>query len=151
MNVDEEDLESPEETAAFFMHAKPDVLSFKFNLRFKNIKAHVPLRNEELSTLNSALIRPIVAYINEHRPYIPLTCRFELDLSNFDGAWSVHESGIAPKLADSVAESMAKLVADKNKRLKRLRKVGLWSLYSAVKNMGFIVGANTPLYHYSIS
>lgn len=149
MNVDEGELETPEETTAFFMHAKPDVLAFKFDLRFRNIRAHVPLINEELSTLNSALVRPIVAYINEHRPYIPLTCRFELDLSNFDGAWSVHESGIAPQLADSVSDGFAHLVADKNKRLKRLRKVGLWSLYSMMKNMGYLVGSNTPISHYS--
>lgn len=145
MNVDEDEAgETAEETAAFFLGSSPDRLAFKFDLRFKNIKAHVPYRNEDLSALNSALIRPIVAYINEHRPYIPITCRFELDLANFEGAWSVYDSGIASSLAEAVGDSMAKLVADKNKRMRRLKKVGLWSLYAAVKNMGHMIGS--PLY-----
>lgn len=144
LNVDEEELESPEETAAFFMRAKPDRLAFKFDLRFRNIKAHVPLRSEEMTALNAALIRPIVAYINDHRPYIPVTCHFELDRSAFEGSWSVYDSGIAGSLAESVSDSMAKLVTDKNKRLKRLKKVGLWSLYSVVKNLGYIVRSQEP-------
>ncbi len=150
MNVDDEELETVEETTAFFMQAKPNTLAFKFDLKFKNIRAHVPLKNEDMSAINAALIRPIVSYINEHRPYIPISCRFELDFSRFDGAWSVHESGIAASLSDGVTDALSKLVADKNKRLKRLRKVGLWSLYSVVKNMGYILGSNAPLQQYTI-
>lgn len=143
MNVDESAVESAAETTAFFLSARPDRLAFKFDLRFRNIRAHVPLLSDDMSTLNAALIRPIVAYINEHRPYIPITCRFELDLDRFDGAWSVHESGIAPSLAEAVSDAMARLVTDKNKRVQRLRKVGLWSLYSAVKNMGYLAAVHT--------
>jgi len=150
MNVDDIELETPEETTAFFMHAKPDTLAFKFDLRFRNIRAHVPLRNEDMSTINAALIRPIVAYINEHRPYVPLSCRFELDLAKFDGAWSIYDSGISSGLADGVTDALSKLVADKNKRLKRLRKVGLWSIYSVVKNMGYVLGSNVPFSQYSM-
>jgi len=143
MNVDEGALGSVEETTAFFLQAnQPDKLAFKFDLRLRNIKAHIPLVNDDLSTLNTALIRPIVAYINEHRPYIPLTCHFHLDLARFDGAWSLEGSGLGPSLAEAVGEAMARLVADKNKRLQRLRKVGVWSLYSAVKNMTYIAGAH---------
>lgn len=149
MNVDEEGLESPAETAAFFLQARPDVLAFRFDLRLRNIRAHVPLHNGDLSPVSSALLRPIVAYINEHRPYVPLTCRFELPASRFDGAWGVYECGIAPSLGAAVTDSLARLVHDKNKRLKRLRRVGLWSLYSVVKNLGYILGSNAPLHQYA--
>lgn len=144
LNVDEDELESAEQTATFFLTAKPDTLSFKFDLRLRNIRAHIPLQNEDLSLFHTALAKPIIAYINENRPYIPLACRFQLDFSQFDGAWSVYESGIAPSLGVCVNEALTQLVADKNKRLKRLKRIGLWSMYSAIKNMSFVLGGSSP-------
>lgn len=146
LNVDENQVDSPRETANFFLNAKPNTLSFKFDLKFRNIKAHIPLHNEDISILSTAVMaKPIVAYINDNRPYIPITCHFQLDLANFEGAWTVYESGIAHSLGISVADALAHLVADKNKRLKRLKRVGLWSMYSALKNMRYILGATSPL------
>ena len=147
LNVDEPE-EGPRDTASFFLSAKPNTLSFKFDLRLRNIKAHIPLHNDDLSLISTAIMaKPIVAYINEHRPYIPLSCRFQLDLASFDGAWTVYESGIAKSLGDGVNDSLAQLVADKNKRLRRLKRVGLWSMYAAIKNMRFVIGANSPFSH----
>lgn len=141
-----EEVESPKAAAAFFLNAKPSTLSFKFDLKLRNIKAHIPLQNQEISLISTAIMaKPVIAYINENRPYIPLTCRFQLDLSKFDGAWSVHESGIAEALGKGVNDSLIQLVTDKNKRLKRLKRVGLWSMYAAIKNMSYVIGNSTPL------
>jgi hypothetical protein len=145
LNVDDMDQDNPEQTAAFFLAAEPDALSFKVDLRLRNIRAHIPLHNDDLSLLSSALAKPIVAYINEHRPYIPLTCRFQLDRARFDGAWSLQDAGIAEALDHGVSDALAQLVADKHKRLRRLKRVGLWSMYTAFKNMGYVLGTSNPL------
>lgn len=148
MDEPEEAAADAKETASFFLSARPNTLSFRFDLRLRNIRAHIPLQNDDLGIVSTAIMaKPIVAYINEHRPYIPLACRFQLDLANFDGAWTVYESGIAKALGEGVNDSLAHLVADKNKRLKRLKRVGLWSMYAAIKNMRFIIGANSPFGH----
>lgn len=140
------DEETPIQTS---FQKRPNSLAFKFDLRLRNIKAHIPLQNPDLSLLHTAVMaKPILAYINEHRPYIPLTCQFQLDLTNFEGAWTVYESGIAEGLGKGVTEALGHLVADKNKRLKRMRQVGLWSMYSVIKNMGYILGVNAPLSTY---
>lgn len=62
-------LVAPEEEAAFFTGNHSGVeeeereVVMDIDLRFRDLKAAVPFRTEELSYVNSALIRPIVAFI----------------------------------------------------------------------------------------
>jgi hypothetical protein len=50
------------------------------SVRFNNVKASVPLVAEDISYLNNALIRPVVAYMNWHRTCIPVRCSVGIDL-----------------------------------------------------------------------
>ena len=59
------------------------------DLRFRDLKAAVPLFTSDLSYVNNALIRPIVAFMNANRTLVPIRCRVVKDLEDFDGAWTV--------------------------------------------------------------
>ncbi len=59
------------------------------DLRFRDLKAAVPLFTSDLSYVNNALIRPIVAFMNANRTLVPIRCRVVKDLEDFNGAWTV--------------------------------------------------------------
>lgn len=99
-----------------------------FYLRLNNPHATVPLFTNELSYVNSALIRPIVAYINSNKTYIPIRCRVYKDLEDFDGSWTAYDSLLMDDLSVGVYESFADYVSDQQKRTDRVKKVGFWSL-----------------------
>ena len=75
------------------------------DLRFRDLKAAVPIFTNDLSYVNNAVIRPIVGFMkwalyrfvdqssyssySANRTLIPIHCRAVKDLSDFDGAWTV--------------------------------------------------------------
>ncbi|KAG6873443.1 hypothetical protein C0995_015532 [Termitomyces sp. Mi166 len=85
------------------------------DLRFRDLKAAVPLFTRDLSYVNNALIRPIVAFMNANRTLVPIHCRVVLDLRDFDGSWNSYEA-----LAYHVSQSTM--------NRQRMRTVSLWSL-----------------------
>lgn len=87
--------------------SRPKVM-VDIDLRFRDLKAAVPIFPEDLSYVNYALIRPIVAFMKSvvsscdtlersnntfsnsaNRTLVPIHCRVVKDLSDFDGAWTV--------------------------------------------------------------
>lgn len=80
------------------------------DLRFRDLKAAVPIFTKDLSYVNMALIRPIVYFMKYVLPYhayrvqsdlfsrsvnrtlVPIRCRVAKNLSDFDGAWTVSNS-----------------------------------------------------------
>ncbi|OUM52934.1 hypothetical protein BVG19_g2169 [[Candida] boidinii] len=99
-----------------------------FYLRLNNPKATVPLFPDELSYINSALIRPIVGYINSRKTYIPIKCRVVKNISDFDGSWTMYDSLLMDDLQVQVYDAFTNYVADENFRNERARKIGFWSL-----------------------
>lgn len=71
-------------------------------IHLTNVRAVVPLFTKDLSYINSALIRPIVAYINSRHTFIPIHCRLVKRLSDFDGSWTVFDSGLMDDLSAAV-------------------------------------------------
>lgn len=126
LNVDTRAMEAPEEAARHFMDAQPDVMAFKVDFRFHNVRAHAPW---------SSTLRPLVAYINEQRPFIPLSCHFDIPKERLDGAWTMYEAGIADSLYDGTRRSFEMLVDDRQRKIRRLKKVSLWSLYAILRNL----------------
>lgn len=76
------------------------------DLRFRDLKAAVPIFTNDLSYVNNAFIRPIVAFMkfvlmfwmqsifpnfiySAHRTLVPIHCRMVKNLSDFDGSWTV--------------------------------------------------------------
>lgn len=98
------------------------------HLQLSSVRATVPLFSKDLSYVNSALIRPIVAYINSRQTYIPITCRVVKKMEEFNGSWTVYDSGLMEDLSAETYEAFAAEVRDRQARRRRFRKVGLWTL-----------------------
>ncbi|KAL8764415.1 MAG: hypothetical protein Q9184_000120 [Pyrenodesmia sp. 2 TL-2023] len=102
-------------------------------VHLNDVRAAVPLFNKDLSYVNNALIRPIVAYINSRRTFIPVHCRVVKRASEFDGSWTIFDSGLMEDLSAETYDAFAKDVMDDQARMRRFKKVGLWSLQIAVQ------------------
>ncbi|PGH34427.1 hypothetical protein GX50_02795 [[Emmonsia] crescens] len=102
-------------------------------IHLNNVRAVVPLFTKDLSYVNNALIRPIVAYINSKRTFIPIQCRLVKRVSDFDGSWTIYDSGLMDDLSAETYEAFAQDVVDEQARKRRFKKVGLWSLQLAAQ------------------
>ncbi|KZO95561.1 hypothetical protein CALVIDRAFT_499882 [Calocera viscosa TUFC12733] len=96
------------------------------DLRFRDLKAAVPIWTSELSYVNNALIRPIVAFINANRTLLPIRCRIVKDLSDFDGSWTIWETGLMDDIAAKTYDALAYHVQHGMNR--NIKAVSLWSL-----------------------
>lgn len=72
-------------------------------LHLNNSRAVVPLFTRDLSYINNALIRPIVAYINSRRTFIPVNCRLVKRVGDFDGSWTIFDSCLMDDLSAAVS------------------------------------------------
>ncbi|KAE8144495.1 mitochondrial distribution and morphology proteins-domain-containing protein [Aspergillus avenaceus] len=102
-------------------------------LHLNNARAVVPLFTRDLSYINNALIRPIVAYINSRRTFIPVNCRLVKRVEDFDGSWTTFDSGLMDDLSAAVYDAFARDVVDEQARKRRFKKVGFWSLQLAAQ------------------
>jgi len=122
-------------------------LVMDLRIHLNDVKASVPLFTRDLSYVNNALIRPIVGYINSRKTFIPINCRVVKRAMDFDGSWTVFDSGLMDDLSAEVYDAFARDVGDEQARLRRFKKVGLWSLQVAVQAI-FLVSSN-PMVHQS--
>jgi distribution and morphology protein 31 len=105
------------------------------NVRFNNVKASVPLNTDDLSYLNNALVRPVVAYMNWHRTCIPVQSTFSISLKEFDGSWTLYEANLIDTISENIGRAIVQLAADERERNRRLKRVGLWGLQSVTRNL----------------
>lgn len=77
-------------------------LVMDLRVHLNNVRAAVPIFTRDLSYINNALIRPIVAYINSKRTFIPINCRLVKTVSDFDGSWTIFDSGLMDDLSVAV-------------------------------------------------
>ena len=93
-------------------------LVLDLRVHLNDIRAAVPIFTKDLSYVNNALIRPIVAYMNSRRTFIPINCRVVKRASEFDGSWTIFDSGLMDDLSAEVrfgtklARKVANLLAD---------------------------------------
>ncbi|KWU41384.1 mitochondrial distribution and morphology protein family 31/32, partial [Rhodotorula sp. JG-1b] len=102
------------------------IVSIDLDIRFRDLKASVPYFTSDLSYINNALVRPIVAFINRNRTLIPIRCHIDLGLSEFNGSWTTYDVGILDRMSEQVYEALAHHVAQSNDQ--RIQTVGLWTL-----------------------
>ncbi|CAD6577792.1 MAG: Mitochondrial distribution and morphology protein 31, mitochondrial precursor [Alectoria sarmentosa] len=114
-------------------HNDKRFLVMDLRVHFNDIRAAVPIFTKDLSYVKNALIRPIVAYMNSRRTFIPINCRVVKRASEFDGSWTIFDSGLMDDLSAETYQAFAKDVTDDQARLRRFKKVGLWSLQLAVQ------------------
>ena len=109
-------------------------LVMDLRVHMNDVKAAVPLftRTRDISYVNQALVRPIVAYINAKKTYIPVSCRIVKRTSDFDGSWTTFDCGLLNDLSAETYEAFARDVEDQQSRVRRLKKVGFWTLSVAI-------------------
>ncbi|KAK5629958.1 hypothetical protein RRF57_005673 [Xylaria bambusicola] len=110
----------------------PRYLVMDLRIHLNDVKATVPVFTSNLSYVNQALVRPIVAYINAKRTYIPIGCRIVKRVSDFDGSWSIFDCGLMDDASAEVYTAFARDVEDQQSRVRRLKKVGFWTLSLAI-------------------
>lgn len=103
-------------------------------VQLNNVRAAVPIFTRDISYVNNALVRPIVAYINSRRTFIPVHCRVVKRASEFDGSWTIYDSGLMNDLSRAMYDAFARDVLDDNTaRKRRFKKVGIWTLQLAAQ------------------
>ncbi|CAK3850753.1 Mitochondrial distribution and morphology 31 [Lecanosticta acicola] len=106
-------------------------LVFDIQIHLNDVRASVPLFTKDLSYVNNAVVRPIVAYINSHahgnKNYIPISCRIVKRLGEFDGSWTVFDSGLLDDLSRETYDAFVRDIMDRKSRQRRMKKVGLWA------------------------
>ncbi|KAF8813875.1 hypothetical protein BYT27DRAFT_7180650 [Phlegmacium glaucopus] len=117
--TDEEDKEIEDD--------RPKVV-IDIDLRFRDLKATVPIFNSDLSYVNNALIRPIVAFMNANRTLVPIHCRVVKDLSDFDGSFTMWETGLMDEISLKIYDALAYHVSQATMNRRRMKTVSLWSL-----------------------
>lgn len=131
------ELNTPEHRTAFETRSALEqdrrFLVMDMSVRLNDVRAAVPLFTRELSYVNQALTRPIVAYINNRKTFIPIHCRIVKKASEFDGSWTIHDCGLMEDLSAEVYEAFAKDVTDSQARRRRFKKVGIWSVSLALQ------------------
>ncbi|KAJ5760085.1 Mitochondrial distribution and morphology protein 31 [Penicillium odoratum] len=108
-------------------------LMMDLRVQMNNVRAAVPIFTRDLSYINNALIRPIVAYINSKRTFIPINCRLVKRAGDFDGSWTIFDSGLMDDLSAATYDAFARDVMDDQARKRRFKKVGFWSLQLAAQ------------------
>ena len=78
-------------------------LIMDLRIHLNDVRAAVPLFTKDLSYVNNALIRPIVAYINSRKAFIPISCRVVKRINEFDGSWTIYDSGLMEDLSAEVS------------------------------------------------
>ena len=123
-------------TAALIASPEPGpsrYLVMDLRIHLNDVRASVPIFTRDLSYINNALIRPIVAYINSRRTFIPINCRVVKRASDFDGSWTIYDSCLMDDLSAEVYDAFARDVTDEQARMRRFKKVGLWGVQLAVQ------------------
>lgn len=126
-------LESKKYTQKLKEEENERFLIMELKLHLNEVKAAVPLFTRDLSYVNQTLIRPIVAYINNRRTFIPISCRIVKKTNDFNGSWTIFDSGLMDNLSAETYDAFSKDVVDRQARIRRLKKVGLWSISLAVQ------------------
>ncbi|KAM7207148.1 hypothetical protein V8F20_002414 [Naviculisporaceae sp. PSN 640] len=107
----------------------PSYLVMDMRISLNEVRAAVPLfNNPHISYVNQALVRPIVAYINAKRTYIPINCRIVKRATDFDGSWSVWDCGLLDDTSAEVYSAFARSVEDQQSRVRRFKRVGMWTV-----------------------
>lgn len=78
-------------------------VAFDIMVCLNDVRAQVPYLNHDLSYVNNALIRPIVAYINSRHTHIPVKCHVVKPLEDFDGAWGMWDSMLLDAVSAEVS------------------------------------------------
>ena len=142
--------EAASEAASSLDGASNRFMVMDLRIHLNDVRASVPIFTRDLSYINNALIRPIVAYINSRRTFIPINCRVVKRASDFDGSWTIFDSSLMDDLSAEVYDAFARDVTDDQARMRRIKKVGLWGVQLAVQAIFLVrLFSNLNLIHFT--
>ncbi|KAI8973171.1 mitochondrial distribution and morphology protein family 31/32 [Mycotypha africana] len=133
--VRDNDKEGDEKTIEEHKIGKEKNVVLDIDVRFKDVKGVVPLKIPDISYVNSAMVRPLIAYINRNKTIVPIKGRIVIDLDNFNGAYTVYDSTLAERLNKAVTKGFLDLVHDQQERNKRMKQIGFWSFRELFRNI----------------
>jgi len=87
-------------------------INMDFDLVLTNLSASVPLSTPHLSYVNSALIQPIVLYLNTNYTELPLVFRCAIPQGRFHNAWYPGDCGFWAALSEGAALAIEKAVSE---------------------------------------
>ena len=102
IRIDDTDAESSAPTCSSSSDDDKRFLVMDLRVHLNDIRAAVPIFTKDLSYVNNALIRPMVAYMNSRRTFIPINCRVKKRTREFDGSWTIFDSGLMDDLSAEV-------------------------------------------------
>ncbi|GAA5871229.1 hypothetical protein JCM8547_007230 [Rhodosporidiobolus lusitaniae] len=148
VELDEEELREAVESAVLVQGEDEEdkIVSIDLDVRFKDLKATVPYFTSDLSYVNNALIRPIVAFINRNRTLVPIRCHIDLGLSEFNGSWTTYDVGILDRMSEQVYAALAHHVQHSNDQ--RMQTVGWWTLQTTSASLLSTIRHNLTLAPY---
>ncbi|ORY87565.1 mitochondrial distribution and morphology proteins-domain-containing protein [Protomyces lactucae-debilis] len=98
------------------------------HFRLNDAKAQVPLFQHDLSSVNAALVRPIVAYINSRKTFIPVHAHISLPCNNFEGSWTWWDCGLQSGVSQALYDGFVESLYERKRQKRRIQAVGFWSL-----------------------
>lgn len=98
---DAENKEEPKETQDDDDDKRFLIMDMRVHLN--DVRAAVPIFTKDISYVNNALVRPIVAYINAKKTFIPVNCRVVKRVAEFDGSWTLYDSGLMDDVSREVS------------------------------------------------
>lgn len=129
-NESQEDLQQPK-------------IKLDLNIKLFNVKATVPFQTPELSYMNYALIKPIVAYINSNNTFIDLDNVVTKFVTDFEGSWTIYDCLLMDDISVEVYKNFEHYVVDDEYRLNRMRKVTFWSVQLLMQLLLLAIGGLT--------
>lgn len=134
---------------------KDKQFDFDVQLQFHNLHAKIPSSRRSYPSQTSSidpskhkghnhllihrtLMRPIVAYLNEQKPFIPLHCHWSTPTHQLEGCWTLWESGLLEELSLSISDSFYKVIVKRElMNSGRVKLFSLWSLYALLRGVLF--------------
>ena len=108
-------------------------LRLKFDSTLKDLHAmHFPIQN----IFKAAISRPLVAYLNDTRPFVTLSDILMFKTETFRNCWTLYDSEMSIKLAQNIKKQLLEK-AEAN-RAEGMRSVGLWSLWQLIRGVSAI-------------
>lgn len=130
-----DDTDSNRAIAEQFINAPSDAVLVHMDIKLRNIRATLPFYTNQLSLVSNTLAKPIISYINEHRPLIPLSCSIQMNTLDWAGAWTFYDSGFSDSLYSSVYDGFIQLINIERSKRENYKRMGLWSLNVLVRMM----------------
>jgi distribution and morphology protein 31 len=94
---------------------RDDKVRVKVHMNLNHLTASVPMGDQQISYLNSALVQPMVIYLNSNWVSVPIEANLAIPIEYYDGAWSPYGACMTDALSEAVGVELSRKTADQKK------------------------------------